>query len=523
VEGRPVTEGDQGTQARLGEGRAADVRTIAKGGAVQIVGQISQRSLSFFFGLVAFRFVGASGYGLYRKVNQLLLIASQLGLAGFNYAAMRFMSRARARAEPGGVRGALRVSLAGTSIASAVVFVMVVVLAEQLGETFAGARGTPAEVAMLLRLGAVYVPLYALLQTLRYATQSYKTMVPSVVAGNIVQPVLRFLIGVAVLVAGFEVAGMVVTLWVSVALSLVLIAYYLRRMMTEDELAAEPRAERAEMTRFALLQAGSSLLGIQTLGLNIIILGLYASDREVGLLAAALSLQGPGTVFLGGIVNIWAPVVTDLHERGAIGRLDSLYKTINRWIATFSFPVFAALILEPDLFAHVFTGSATDAADAAPLVAVLALGNLFYTGTGPTGYVLSMTGHPGVNLINSIASVTLYVVAGLWAAPRYGALGVAWVDAGVTALVNSARVIEAKLLVGVQPFGRTFFKPVAATLVGAGVLLAWRLVPGDSMPLEIAGVAVAALVYLAVLKALGLDPEERHVFERIKQRALKRR
>lgn len=512
-----------GTPTGLGEGRAADVRTIAKGGAVQIAGQISQRSLSFFFGLVAYRFVGAAGYGLYRKTSQVLSIASQVGLAGFNYAAMRYMARARARGEPGGVRGALRTSLGGTALASTLVCALAVVFAEPLGRYFAGQRGSPQDVAALLRIGALYVPSYALLQTLRYATQAYKTMVPSVVAGNIVQPVLRFLIGVAVLAAGFEVAGMVVTLWVSVVLSLVLIAYHLRRTMSAEERSAEPRAPRREMTRFALLQAGSSLLGVQTLGLSIIILGLYASDREVGLLAAALSLQGPGTVFLGGIVNIWAPVVTDLHERGAIARLDSLYKTINRWIASFSFPVFAALILEPDLFMHIFTGEPGAAADAAPLVAILALGNIFYTGTGPTGYLLSMTGRPGVNLINSVVSVTVYALAGLWAAPRYGALGIAWVDAGVTALVNLARVLEAKLLVGVQPFGRTFFKPVLATLCGAAVLLAWRLVPGDSMPLEVAGLAVAAAVYLAVLKALGLDAEERHVYERIKQRALKRR
>jgi hypothetical protein len=96
------------------------------------------------------------------------------------------------------------------------------------------------------------------------------------------------------------------------------------------------------------------------------------------------------------------------------------------------------------------------------------------------------------------------------------------VDAFVTALVNSARVVEAKLLVGVQPFGRSFLKPVTATLVAAAVLLAWRLVPGG-LAVEIAGVVVAAAVYLGVLRALGLDPEERHVWERIKARATRRR
>jgi hypothetical protein len=118
--------------------------------------------------------------------------------------------------------------------------------------------------------------------------------------------------------------------------------------------------------------------------------------------------------------------------------------------------------------------------------------------------------------------VALYAAGGIALVPRYGVIGMAVVDACVTALVNSARVVEAKLLVGVQPFGRSFLKPVAATLVAATVLLAWRLFPGGTA-VEIAGVVGATIVYLGVLRALGLDPEERHVWERIKARVVRRR
>jgi hypothetical protein len=134
-----------------------------------------------------------------------------------------------------------------------------------------------------------------------------------------------------------------------------------------------------------------------------------------------------------------------------------------------------------------------------------------------------MTGRPGVNFLNSIAGVALYTVLGLMIVPKHGALGMAYVDAIVTALVNTARVVEAKILVGVQPFGRSFFKPVVATLVGATVLLAWRLFPGDGYPLEAAGVAVAAVVYIAVLSVFGIDEAERYVWERIRSRGLKGR
>lgn len=520
---------DRVSGARLEQGAAEDVGIIAKGGAVQVVGQVAQRTLSFIFTFVALRLVGQRGYGLYRQVAQILSIAGQLGLAGFNYASMRWIARARAGGDPGGVRGAARVGLRGVTIASVLVLAALIVTAPAIAAPFGDNANEDAQLAYLLRVGALYVPLFAMMQVLRYCTQGYKTMVPSVMTGNVIQPAARFLTGVAVLLVGYFmlelpsgtlVTTAVVTLVLSAAVGAVAGAFYLRRMLTPAERAATAVTQTRAMTRFALPQMGASLLGVQTLGLGILVLGALSSTTEVALFGVALSLQGPGNVFLGGIVNIWAPVVSDLHERGEIARLGSLYQTINRWIATFSFPVFAALIIVPDLFVRLFAGS--EGAGAAPVVAILAVGNIFYTGTGPTGYVISMTGRPGVNFANSIVAVGLYVTLGVLIVPEHGALGMAVVDAVVTALVNSARVVEAKILVGIQPFGRSFLKPVIATLAGAAVLLAVRVPGGSAVAIELAGVIAGAVVYFVVLRVLGIDEEERHVFDRIRRRALSR-
>jgi O-antigen/teichoic acid export membrane protein len=473
-------------------------------------------------------------FGLYRQVLQILTIAAQLGLIGYNYAAMRWVTRARAAGNPGGVKGAARVALTCSGVASVVVVLTVLLLAEPIASVFGDDASEIDDLAFLLRVGVLYVPLFAMMQVLRYCTQGYKTMGPSVIAGNIVQPGARFLIGVTALGVGYFVFDAqsndllvvaVATLIVSAGLGMVTAAWYLRRMLTDEERRAEAVSEYGPMTRFALPQAGASLLGVKSMGLGVLVLGAFGSTADVGLFAIALSLQGPGTVFLSGIVNIWAPVVSDLHEKGEIERLGSLYQTINRWVATFSFPVFAALMIVPELFVGLFAGPEGEGAEA--VVVILAIGNLFYTGTGPTGYVISMTGRPGLNFINSIVSVVLYVALGAWLVqldgPLGGVVGMAITDSIVTALVNTARVIQAKILVGVQPFGPTFYKPVVATLAGAAVLGAFKLIFGTSIPSELAGLVVGAVVYLGVLRAIGLDAEERMVINRVKARAFKSR
>jgi O-antigen/teichoic acid export membrane protein len=504
----------------LSRGGASDVRTVAKGGAVQITGQVTARGLLFVFVAIATRILGVAGFGLYRQVFQVLNIAGLLAPFGFNFAAVRFMTRARALGDHGAVRGSARVALTGAALVSALLGLALFLGADALATVVADSAGARAEIARLVRIGAGYVPLYGVMQVLRACTQAYRTMVPSAVVGQIVLPVGRLVLGIGALLAGLAVAGAVASLVVSAALSMAAGFWYYRRMLTPEERRAAPRSEPGAILRFALPQAGVNLLGVQALGLGVVLLAVLGTDREVGLFSVALSLQGAGAVFLTGIVAIFAPVVVDLYERDKIDRLQSLYQTINRWVATFAFPVFAALIVMPDFFVRLLAGD--NGSDATPLVATLAIGNLFFVGSGPCSYLISMTGRAGLNFLNSLASVVLYLGLGFWLIPSKGvisgALAAALVDAVVTAVINSARLVQAKVLIGVQPFGRSFLKPVCATLAAVAVMLVVEVLAPATILWGAIALALAGLVYLAVLRALGIDPEERHVFDSIRGR-----
>ncbi|CAN5494972.1 polysaccharide biosynthesis C-terminal domain-containing protein [soil metagenome] len=499
---------------------AGDLRSLAKGGALQIAGQFTSRGLAFVFIAVVSRLLGPAGYGQYRQVAQILNIGGMIAPGGFNYGAVRFITKARAQKDHPGVRGAAHVAMAGALAVSLLEFGIILVAAEPLARAFGDSQTGIDEIGDLLRLGAAFVPFFALMQVLRYCTLAYKTMVPSVISNNIVLPVSRFVIGATAVILGFGLAGAVVGLVASAILGMLVAAWFYRRMLTLAERKAKPRHAVGPMIRFAIPQAGVGIFSVQSLGLGIIILGILGTDRDVGLFGIALSLQGAGTVFLTGIVAIWAPIVTDLYERNELAQLESLYRTVNRWIATFSFPIFAALILEPDFFVGVLAGSR--AVDAASLVAILAVGNLIFVGTGPSSLLLSMTGRPGINFANSIVAVAAYVVLGLLLVPAYGAIGIALVDALVTGAVNIVRVIQGKLLIGIHPFGRSFMKPVVATGAASAVVLLLGFAFGEQPALEAFAMAAGGLVYLVVLWRMGIDAEERHVYERIKKRILRR-
>jgi hypothetical protein len=143
---------------------AADVNVVAKGGAVQVVGQVTQRGLSFFFQFVAFRILGAGGFGRYSLVLRVLSNAAQIGLAGYNYAAMRFITMARAAGDPAAVRGAIRGAFAGSVTASVLVTAALLVLAEPIASVFAETDANQAKLTELIRIGSPYILLFAVMQ-----------------------------------------------------------------------------------------------------------------------------------------------------------------------------------------------------------------------------------------------------------------------------------------------------------------------------------------------------------------------
>ena len=93
-------------------------------------GRYRSALLTYGFTFIAFRILGRLSFGLYRQAVQILTIAAQLGLIGYNYAAMRWVARARAAENPGGVKGAARVALRCSAGASVVVVLLILLFAD---------------------------------------------------------------------------------------------------------------------------------------------------------------------------------------------------------------------------------------------------------------------------------------------------------------------------------------------------------------------------------------------------------
>ena len=493
---------------------AADLRAVAKGSITQFVGTGASRAAGLLFVAIAIRLLGAAGFGVYRQIAQLLMMTSMVATLGFDGALLRSVAQARARGLSGAVRSATRTAVTTVTMISVGLFLAFFFAAGPIAGVFADHPSQQDELAFLLRLGAGFVPIFALAKVLITGTMGFRTVIPSVIVGDVLQPVSLLLLSTLAILAGYGVAGAVGALLASALLALVAAVWFYRRLVPEEQRHPHPTSSFRSMASFALPRAGSRALQWGSIGT--LLLGIFGTDREVALFAVAISLQGIVLVFPQAFLSIWQPIVVDLVERKETDRLGTIYQTVNRWVASCSFGFIVALVILPEPFVHVLGGTAVQ--EATLLTSIIALGTLVQVGTGLCGMLVTMAGFPLTNLVNSIGIWILYVVAAWLIVPSRGMVGMAVIHAAAGALSNVVMVVAARWLTGLQPFGRSFLKPIAATCVGGFVLFVWRVLVERSLPLDLLGLALGGAAYCGSLWVTGMDAEDRMVYERIRAR-----
>jgi O-antigen/teichoic acid export membrane protein len=207
-----------------------------------------------------------------------------------------------------------------------------------------------------------------------------------------------------------------------------------------------------------LLDLGSALM-FTTLATVVIgttsdmaILGLYRSRAEVAAYGLAASLAAVGAMpYIAAAVPL-RPILAGIRTEADRARLERPLRAIVA--ATTIPPLLLALgfgAAGSPLLRIAFGGSYAHAAD---VLAVLAAAQVVCAVTGPGGLALQMMGRHRVAVALTAAAGAASVGGDFFAAPRWGALGVAIVTGSVFVVQNVGTALVARRLTGINTFAR---------------------------------------------------------------------
>lgn len=491
-------------------GTSQHVLTTAKGSGFLAGGSVFELATRFLISLILARALGATGYGLYNLAISAGTIFAGIAALGLDDAIIRYVAIQVRQRDERGLRGTLQIGLGISTVVAVALGVVLYVGAEPIAT---GIFDEP-RLTELLRVFAVIAPAMTVSNVLAATAKGFKQMGHAAFAENVVMSTVRLALLAVLLLVGLDVFLAAVVFGVSDVASSVTLALLTNRHFPVRSLFQRgARRDYAEMFRFAIPLWLSGMMLQFRKNIVVLLLGALSVASDVGLISIVGRVNLLSHVVYRSIIAAVKPVLAELSSEGEHHELELVYRTSTRWTLMFNIPVFLVMALYPVQLLSIF-GSSFEAGAAA--LVVLACAELANAATGTCGSIIDMTGHTRVKFANSIGWMTLLVASNVLLIPRWGVLGAAVASFVSTATINVVRLLEVWVLERVQPYDRTFLKPVVAGLVAGGCAVAASaagIAPRNLLEAGIAGVVIT-LLYGGVSWLLGIAPEDRAVISR---------
>lgn len=252
--------------------------------------------------------------------------------------------------------------------------------------------------------------------------------------------------------------------------------------------------------RFAGGMVGITFLALLLTQVDKILLSKLLTLSEFGYYTLAATAAGALYVLIGPITQAFYPKFCELHARGDTVALADSYHKGAQLVSVIAGSAAIVLILFAETFLRLWTQDAELAGRVAVLLSLLTLGNLL-NGLMWIPYQTQLAhGWTSLTVKVNIVAVAIIVPAILWAVPRYGAVGAAWVWVALNA---------GYVLIGVQFMYRRIMsaekwfwyrQDVLMPLTAAGLMV---VLIKNLWPQQVTTISQASLLVVASITALG--------------------
>lgn len=498
--------------------------TIVKGAGILFAGHVASRILGYAFNILAAKKVGLKGFGLY-TLGLTILRAVAIDLPrGQSSPVVRYVSIYHAKGDGARVKGTISFVLKTTTLISLMSLAAFLLLSDYLAlQIF-----HQPELSSVLTGLAFSIPFVRLSTVLLLATVGMQIMTFRTLTNDLLQPLVTLAVFLLLLLQGFRLQALVYAYLSSAILGFVVAYYFFAKTFghlfsnplfpSHEAKRVKPISETKAISKFALPLVIAQVFNKLRRRGDVLLLGFFMPVSQVGLYTIIYKTVNALNEISASLIGVFVPMIAPSFEKGALPTLKGQLQILSRWTFCLSFPVilFALFHSKPILsvLGNQFVGGETS-------FVILLLGFPFEMMTAPTGQVLTMSGKSQVTLVNTIGLGALNLALFLVFIPKYGVEGASLAVAVSMLLLGIVRVIEGHAILGIHPFTPGYLKPLIASSVSLGItLLIDRALPLNKYLFLGCSFAIFFLTYLASLVLLGLDPADRYILAKARERLL---
>ena len=157
---------------------------------------------------------------------------------------------------------------------------------------------------------------------------------------------------------------------------------------------------------------------------DILMLGFFNSQVDVGIYTIAIKIAGLVTIFLFAINTILGPKISELYHNQKLGALAKLVQKTAILSFLFSLPILFIILLFPDNLLQLF-GNDFQTIDSKKTLIILAFGQITNVFFGSVIYILDMTGRHIISRNILLFTAIINIMLNFILIPKYSICGAA--------------------------------------------------------------------------------------------------
>ncbi|MBO4247092.1 oligosaccharide flippase family protein [Halomicrobium sp. IBSBa] len=335
--------------------------------------------------------------------------------------------------------------------------------------------------------------------------RSVKRMELRVISRNISFSLLRIILIGGLLIAGWDLFGLVVghllAILLTLFITLVLLYRYVDWFQIRSALSAP--TDKMESTRsilaYSLPLAFTGSLQAITGYIDYFFIGYFQPSSKVATYKIGFALATTLLMFRSSLIPVLKPMIVEVKDDTK--KLRERYALATRWALLTTLPAATTMILAPEPFlAILFSPSYLGAS---LVVIVLTGGIVMRVIVGPTNVILEGSGLTRVLFVNMIAILGVNFLIDVLLVPELGIVGAAVGTAAGLAIGGVLGLVEIYAFKGVHPFSWSLV-PAGLSIVptALGIDLAARAL--DSFPKMVVVLPLLALaIYYSTFYLMG--------------------
>lgn len=482
--------------------------TVAEGTLLLVGGRIVRLPIIFITELVMARLLGTTNYGGVVVGLTVVSIGMIIGSFGVDTGFQRKLPYYED--EPPKARGVLRAGLA-IGLCGGILFGTGLFL---LAPTVATVVFDNRRLVGLFRIAAFAIPFAVSTQIGISVARASRNASTFVGVRQILDPISRFVLISAFVLAGFgalgAMAGVAATMVLTGVLALVLGVRSFRISLSGK---AEQMYREVGLFSIPLMLSSSTFFVIKNA--DTLLIEVFLASGAVGLYNAAFRLRQLGLIFYLPMNFLLPSVFSKLDKNAADKEIKRTYQIVSKWVVLITTPVVLGMLFFPETIITITFGP--DYTPAGNELRILVVPVLVSALAGANASSVVALGHNKLRMYTDVAAAGLNVILNLFLIPQIGITGAA--IASAVAFVGRNVVFGSVLYwqYSVHPFSKAMMKPTGLTLLLAPTMYVTfsHIIPITTTNVVAFGILGIIMYLMLVVIVGGIEPEDKLILDEL--------